>query len=52
LAVLAVAVAIALPMFFMAFIRHEMYWAGPGIAVLVLSRALVPNGGGRVLAQL
>jgi hypothetical protein len=38
LLVLALVIAIAAPMFFLAFIGHRMFWACPGVAVVLLSR--------------
>jgi len=43
--VLALAIAVASPMFFMAFIGHRMFWAGPGVGVVLLSRIFVWTSG-------
>jgi hypothetical protein len=48
LVVLALAIAIASPMFFLAFIGHRMFWAGPGVAVVLLSRLFVRKGAGEL----
>jgi hypothetical protein len=39
--VLAIAIGIALPMFYMAFIERRLVWGVPGVFVVLLSRALV-----------
>jgi len=46
MAVLAIAVAIALPMFYLAFIQQRLFWAVPGVAVVLLSRALISKSAG------
>ena len=46
MAVLAIVVAIALPMFYLAFIQQRLFWAVPGVAVVLLSRALISKSAG------
>jgi len=47
MAVLAIVVAIALPMFYLAFIQQRLFWAVPGVAVVLLSRALISKPAGK-----
>jgi hypothetical protein len=44
LIVLALAVAIAAPMYWLGFIEREEIWLLPGLAVVLLSRAVLPGG--------
>jgi hypothetical protein len=43
LTIFAIAVVIALPMFWMAFIDRELFWGVPAIAALLLARFLLPK---------
>jgi hypothetical protein len=40
---LVVSVCVAIPMFWMAFVENQMIWLVPGLAVLLLSRFVVPR---------
>ncbi|MDB5331074.1 MAG: hypothetical protein JWP03_2225, partial [Phycisphaerales bacterium] len=42
LAVLAIAVVVAAPMFWMGFIAGRMFWLSPGLAVVLLARVALP----------
>jgi hypothetical protein len=47
LIVLAVAVAVAAPMFWMGFIAGRMFWLLPGLAVVLVARLALPRAGAR-----
>jgi hypothetical protein len=49
--VFAVAVAIAFPMFGEAFLAHRLIWAGPGVAVVLLSYLFLPKSATRPVAR-
>ncbi len=46
LLVWAAAVALAAPAFWMGFIERQEWWLGPGLAVVLLARLLIPGGAG------
>jgi hypothetical protein len=43
LVILAVAVAVAAPMFWMGFVERDVEWVVPGLIVVLLSRLLLPR---------
>jgi len=50
LLVFALAVLIALPMFWMGFIQRQLIWLLPGVAIVLLARVMIPAQAPRIPA--